>query len=52
MKLAPRLRLIALLPLVWLSSVAAAPVVNVIPVTGPIGPATADSSSAASTGRA
>lgn len=42
MKLAPRLRLIALLPLVWLSSVAAAPVVNVIPVTGPIGPATAD----------
>ncbi|MBA3504289.1 MAG: nodulation protein NfeD [Betaproteobacteria bacterium] len=44
MKLIPWLRTIALAPLAWLAvaSATAAPVVNVIPVTGPIGPASAD----------
>jgi membrane-bound serine protease (ClpP class) len=42
-ELAGWLRTIALAPLAWLaSSAAAAPVVDVIPVTGPIGPASAD----------
>ncbi len=45
MKLAPWLRMIALLPLVWLAAAATAaqaPVVNVIQIVGPIGPASAD----------